>query len=209
MSIYAPPQAHGGGGECGPPLHRQLFLVLDDEIARGAIQVGDPRPARIRSRRVRGAPLRVGPGHDGRVHRLPGGPPGHLPHAGRARAAHGLRARRTRRHVCPPLRARMARAAGRHRDQRMVRCRVRRQRARVGVDRHSRRVLSTNRRRCVDTIRRSHPPGPGRTNGVGVSYRRVRVGPRTRRPARRCAKPSSRSGGRSRPRPSASESRLR
>ena len=51
--------------------------------------------------------------------------------------------------------------------------------------------------------------GLGRTNGVGVSYRRVRAAPRTRRPARRCAKPSSRSGGRSRPRPSASESRLR
>ena len=28
----------------GLPLHRQLFLVLHDEIARGAIQVGDPLP---------------------------------------------------------------------------------------------------------------------------------------------------------------------
>ncbi|MCW2688767.1 MAG: GntR family transcriptional regulator, partial [Mycobacterium sp.] len=28
----------------GVPLHRQLFLVLRDEIARGAISVGDPLP---------------------------------------------------------------------------------------------------------------------------------------------------------------------
>ena len=28
----------------GVPLHRQLFLVLRDEIARGAIPAGDPLP---------------------------------------------------------------------------------------------------------------------------------------------------------------------
>ena len=28
----------------GVPLHRQLFLVLHDEIARGAIPAGDPLP---------------------------------------------------------------------------------------------------------------------------------------------------------------------
>ena len=39
-----PIDAHSPAPDAGVPLHRQLFLVLRDEIARGALAEGDPLP---------------------------------------------------------------------------------------------------------------------------------------------------------------------